>query len=61
MWEAGSRPGHHWMRDLLVERGVDPARIAILNAEDTKDFKLRQQIAEAWCPRGGGLGSAMRE
>jgi len=45
---------HHWMRDLLVERGVDPARIAILNAEDTKDIELRQQIAEAFngsgCP-----------
>ena len=45
---------HEWLRGLLIERGVPPARIAVLNAKRAKDPETRQQIAEGFngvgCP-----------
>jgi hypothetical protein len=37
---------HGWMRDILIERGIAPERIAILNAQEASDTELRQQISE---------------
>ncbi len=37
---------HWWMREALVEAGIDRGRIAILNAIEAKDPETRQKIAE---------------
>ncbi|MCB9759129.1 MAG: hypothetical protein H6739_04755 [Alphaproteobacteria bacterium] len=39
---------HWWMRQVLVNQGIDPERIAILNAEMAKTPAERQRIAEAF-------------
>jgi len=39
---------HGWVRSLLIERGVAPERIAVLNAVEAKDLEKRQAISEAF-------------
>lgn len=43
---------HYWLRSLLIARGINPERIAILNAKEADDLELRQQIAEQFNGRG---------
>jgi hypothetical protein len=39
---------HRWLFDLLVEAGIDPDRIAVLNAERAKTSLARQEIADGF-------------
>lgn len=39
---------HRWLFDLLVASGVDPSRIAVLNAERAKTALARQEIADGF-------------